>query len=941
MKKSVKSSLSKKSSKAKMNKKISAVHILLAIVALIECLLFITITTYSWIETASSLVIMNGRNSYTDPDTEEYYKNIHINDALYHQVNLTDAADGGNADLTGFYSFTQHFRYGKASSPDGITFYFPKRNNTYTSATSFRLGDTTDYNTSYTYFDFDIYNEIGSRDFYFNDETQAKKDIFTVSDPTGYFEGKTYTDGNQTKNKIDAIRNAMRLSVTATPQNGVSETKVFSYTGGSYTAQNGLNDSQSIIVTPEKIWDYGVGANSSLAQENRKMLFTSPKNKHMKVAVRIWFEATDADFQKAFNITRDNQNPNAFNENDFNAIAGVDINVNLFFGNTSNNFRPMYFDDYTFSNTASIRGRNATLLHASENNSNYIVWFHCYSKDSGENGGYVDFPMSLETTSGGRTRWTADNIPQTLTDYLQNASNDGEYGMTDAQLSGGTSGGTTYDGCYFAYGTYNEATRSFGTPVHQWMLYEKPGSSATEFTYNAYSLTSTANDTTYGIGVWNDTDTMRLLQFKDMATATTQNAFNADGNSATTKNFQFMNYKANSDYNHYHVFVNDADYGTSYADNFQTSVVRKTAAMYYDASNQVFKAYVPASWIVSNSNNKTVYFNYSVNGYFTQAQTNLRWFARYATPTSNNYIYTAVGYQDNHLVDPVSGYSGYYAGVGTWGAVDQVSFSTELIDYDHSSAYRYFIGVKSTIGYGQHEGTEAFYSMIPDTLNAVYNAYVPHGSGVESAGIDFVRYYTHNANMNSNAVIGARWYGNARGSSNSTFYPTVISSSKRVNDYSRGSWRLSVLIDGTYENLIYDTLTDGDGQGKLEYSIDGTTYKPITITEDSSTALSPTTDTNRIDAYRWYVPCQPDATVTYRWTPYKGADGKYGTSDDTSFSFVHDTSMGMYCTVVESPDSMTFQAGSPTQTRLRSLAATGSGFDVAVESGLGEGVMSE
>ena len=151
--KSKDSKKSKKNSKAKsslLKKSVSSVHVLIAVIAIIECLVLLSFTTYSWIESNSSLVIMNGPQTTVE---DAPVVNIDIADTLNYEINLNNDASSV-ADLNTFYRFTENFRYGKTSSPDGIKFFFPKRNNTYTTANTYRKGDTTDYNTSYTYFDF-------------------------------------------------------------------------------------------------------------------------------------------------------------------------------------------------------------------------------------------------------------------------------------------------------------------------------------------------------------------------------------------------------------------------------------------------------------------------------------------------------------------------------------------------------------------------------------------------------------------------------------------------------------------------------------------------------------------------------------------------------------------------------------------------------------------
>ena len=864
-----------KNQRKKANKKaqrsFTFAHLLIAVVAIIECMLLIGFTTYSWIESASSLVIMNGPQSTTTTDNV----NIDISNALNYDVNLD--SNSGSAELITFFSQTKYYRYGKASSCDGKVLYFPKKNNTYTGATTFRKGDTTDYNTSYVYFDFNIKNTVGNKDFYFNDDTPEKQDIFRVTDTTGYFENKNYTinEGgtNQSYNKTEAIRRAMRISIVDTT-GGETNQAIYSPTGKQWTAQNGTAAGSTADAYARKISDYGLNHHTG---DNK--LFTSKKNKDTRVQIRIWFEMNDADFVAAFgnNITSD----------DYKAIAGVQIAINLSLGNADNNFRPFYFDDYTFSNTSGNDGGNLTL-----DNSNYKVWFHCSNPDNPSS--FTDYELTREETSGGRTRWSADNISQTVTDYLSET-------ITDTYLKQ----------CYFGYGP------SVGNDTYRWTLNEQPTRGTTEFIYNAYSLYKN-NSYYYGSGVWNDRSTVRLIQFKDYATMLVPEAFNR-----SSSNFRVIKQNPVQ-----HLFINN--YSTYNSSN--ASYIDNTAAMYYDSTNEIFKSYVPQSWMSSN-----VYFRFNL-GNTGYNGIDLSFGSTPVLSNGTDYIYTALGQDENYTLayydqhNAASGNSNYIApGFGTWGDIELIHLNAELIDYDIKGTDRFKVSIAGT---DIDSTAKESIPMIPDATGMVYSAYIPAGSGVSTSPyLKFVRLN----NVNNNNAVNGRWLSTARGSSD-TYYPVKVNSAAMGSDTTRGYWDLSVLVDGTYENLIYDTLTDGDGQGKLEYSFDGSTY--VTLMEDSSTAGTPTTDDNRISAYRWYVPCSAGETVYYRWTPYYGEDEVFGGTDDTTFVFTHNTSEGLYCVITEPENAVTIAQNTPSEQRrsLRldpDLAETG--FVANVEQSLTEG----
>lgn len=851
----------------KMNQRaLSPVHLLIAVVAIIECLILISFTTYSWIESASSLVIMNGPQSTTTTDNV----NIDIANALNYDVNL-DANSSDNAQLITFFSQTKYYRYGKATSSDGKVLYFPKKNNTNSGATAFRKGDTTDYNTSYAYFDFNIKNNVGNKDFYFNDDTPEKQDIFRVTDTSGYFDNKSYTisEGgtNQTYNKTEAIRRAMRISIVDTSA-GDEHNNIYSPTGKAWYAQN--SSGSRVNAYARKISDYG------LTHNNGDKLFTSKKSKDTRIQIRIWFEMNDADFVTAFG----NGTTADITSDDYKAISGVEIAINLSLGNADNNFRPFYFDDYTFSTTSGNTGGNLTL-----DNPNYKVWFHCSNPDSPSS--FNDFELTRDETSGGRTRWSCENISQTYTDYLSGSISD-----------------TYLKQCYFAVGT------TLGTPVYKWELTEKPTSGTNEFIYNAYSLYK-VNSSYFGSGCWNDRSTVRLVQFKDYATMLVSDAFNR-----SSSNFQVINQNPVQ-----HLFVNN------YSTYHSTNSVKGTAAMYYDSTNEIFKSYVPQSWMSSN-----IYFRFNLdnNGY---NGIDLSFASTPVLSNGTDYIYTALGQDENYTLayynqhNAASGNSNYIApGFGTWGDIELIHLNAELIDYDIKATDRFKVSIAGT---DLDSTAKESIPLIPDATGMVYSAYIPVGSGASTSPyLKFVRLN----NVNNNNSVNGRWLTTARGSSD-TFYPVKVDSAAMGSDTTRGYWDLSVLVDGTYENLIYDTLTDGDGQGRLEYSFDNSTY--VTLTEDSSTAGSPSTDDNRISAYRWYVPCSAGETVYYRWTPYYGDDGVFGGNDDTTFVFTHDTSSGLYCVITEAENAVTIPNNTPSEQR-RSMSLAATGFEANAEQSLSE-----
>ena len=128
-----------RAARERAHRMLSLSHILIAVVALLECCVLLTFTTYSWIESSSSLIIMNGPKSTATTTTDIVNMDI-VGQRKYRTV-LT-SGEATDADLNEFYSKVSYFNLAKASSPDGKTFYFPKENtaNSGKSLNSFRAG---------------------------------------------------------------------------------------------------------------------------------------------------------------------------------------------------------------------------------------------------------------------------------------------------------------------------------------------------------------------------------------------------------------------------------------------------------------------------------------------------------------------------------------------------------------------------------------------------------------------------------------------------------------------------------------------------------------------------------------------------------------------------------------------------------------------------------
>ena len=905
----------KKAFELRQRKKTANLHFVIAIVALIECLMLISFTTYSWIESSSSLIIKNGRQTTVVADTPENYVNLNISDELDYRVNIPEDLEHATfADINEFFSRVKYYELSKCTSADGKTFFFPRRNNTYTGSDTFRKGDTTDFNTSYYYFDFVVKNNTSAgKDFFFDPDTcftvDGNKTIFNATDGDATL-NSTYTYGGETNTRLEALRRAMRMSVTTQVGNGSSDTTVFSVKGTSGyksidpsagVSAAATDSDLTASVTTQNITNYIYREQNNAVVSTK--IFNARRNQETKVSIRIWFDIMDPDFQAAFGF---NTTTHSFDTDLFASIPSAKMGINFALMCTNNDFQPVYFDDYTFSNTA-----NKT--HLTDEQSGYRMWFYAYQpatttpqRDAGE----VWMKMSKDgSSSAEKNRWITSDATVSMMSSDTTEYPDG--GMTSSHIGVAK----------FVYARDTGGTTP-GTILYEWKLPNAPGG---DYYFNAYSYTpystsssgTFANSTKVGVGVWDDGDAnqMMLVKFRDAATASTDNNFN--DTSVASPNFKVMNAKAqsvisNGTAGRYLMFVNHSNESTA-ANNYTAAVAKTTAAMYYDSVNEEFKSYVPRSWLVGNS--AGAYFSYCPDGFYSHYNTASRWFGNAPSLAydGSTYTFNALGFVGNgYLTEHYKGSAYYHVGVGTWGEYEEIKFSTELIDNTNLATYRYYIGIQ---GYANNEGFN-YYALIPNYDHTSFSAYIPSGVGSEGAGINFIRYSDYKGVSGHNGSINGYWYGNRR-YAHTTFYPVKgkvadigTADSDASTMYTRGYWNLSVLVDGTYENLIYDTLSDSDNIGTLEYSLDGTNW-----TEIANNATL--TFTNKIDRYRFYAPAETSNTgiVYWKWTPYVA--GTYTVTennttstvsyDDTVFTYEHDLSTGIYKVITEPVDEVVDQ----------------------------------
>lgn len=814
-----------KNRRMKAKRMLSAAHVLIAVVAIIECLILLVFTTYSWIETSSSLVIKNGIHTTTiDND-------MPIADALNYHYTIPASGsvtpDADDPDLNANFSFVKYYQLCKTSSPDGATFYFPKSNTTHG---NYRLGDTTDYNTSYIYFDVEVENlKSVTQGFYF-----TSADIFSIDGET------SLTSGQQA-----ALLNAMRLSIQT------DDDRPSIYARESKTV-NAINNTTNGIIAAQSLAFSGYTSSSSSDDK----LFTVTSGNSTKVSFRIWLEMNDlfAPGTDFYGQASDS----AIMKNLYNTQIKVNFDLN-YAETTAVRF---YFDDYSFMTTGANKGAHLTTLDPT-----YIMYFY-----DGSAGKYYPMCLSSSGSANAPARWVTANSIGTASATIPET----------AVRSGGSIVSTNgKNNSYFVYASNNRMSSVGGTTAptgfkYKWKL---DGRSAPVFPtgqkyiFNGFSVAktdATVSTTSIGngLGDWNKNNSATLLQFKDETTALNGASYNATSAGANTN---IISSNPSAGIFAYKAMTNDA--GTTISRyNYTNSV----AALYLDDDDGYYKCFVPSTWL-GNATPNIFYFSSGTYAVTTASHLNstsstdtlsnvactMYWNA--AEPNGN--VYTALGTISDTPYANISG-STMLAGIGTWYETTPVSFDSELLDTDLAGTNKYKVSF---------DGTNYYHLVGNDACNT-FSAHVPVGYA-----LNFSR-----TNSSNNTVY---WSGGTRNPVNDTvFYATSLTSG--TPDYGTGQWHIAVFVDGTFEHLVYDTVVTGytdsagnPGHGQLLYSFDGANYYDITgerLDDYRWYVPDAMTSDNETIWYRW-IPYngtifeyRQDLSDGIYYVVVEGADPSYG-----------------------------------------------------------------
>lgn len=262
-----------KNSITKKNK--SRYGLLLSVVALIEVLMIIIVSTYSWVETISSIKITNAIGKI---DTYTYTNA---------EIGTGTGYSGNPIDLSKYFRASGNVHISSASSADGDEFYFPQVANAGAKSNSYRKGTINDKNTNYIRFSFRVQAKGTNANFYFD-----KVPTFKIGDTV-------VTD--------NSIRVAVSISDSVDSE---GSTSVYSY--NAVDSENVVGNVDGTKVATTKIHAFSDYVNNGDDEAN--VLFTVPKDGEKIITLTLWLQDPEKTAEYA---------GKAITANDFKIVTGV------------------------------------------------------------------------------------------------------------------------------------------------------------------------------------------------------------------------------------------------------------------------------------------------------------------------------------------------------------------------------------------------------------------------------------------------------------------------------------------------------------------------------------------------------------------------------------------------------------------------------------------
>ena len=236
-----------------IKKKNSRYGLLLSVVALIEVLMILLVSTYSWVETISSIEITNGVGKI-----DQYtYTNAEIGTGVGYS--------GTPINLNEYFRASGNVHLATASSADGDNFFFPQvaKAGANTKTNLYRKGTINDKNTNYIRFSF-IVKAVGtSASFYFSNV------------PTFKIGG--------TEVKDNSVRLAISISDSVNSEGSTSV-----YSNKAVDIDNVVGDVDGTTVTTTRIRAFSDFDNKDDDESN--VLFTVPKGGEKVITLTLWLQ---------------------------------------------------------------------------------------------------------------------------------------------------------------------------------------------------------------------------------------------------------------------------------------------------------------------------------------------------------------------------------------------------------------------------------------------------------------------------------------------------------------------------------------------------------------------------------------------------------------------------------------------------------------------------
>lgn len=232
---------------ALINGRASRKNFILTVVALVEIIMIMVVSTFAWVETTSSLEIKGTGNI----DTITYnIANIGSSESYANKsINLSDYfRNAGNVHLS------------PASSADGTNIYFPVAGRSGDTSNTYRKGNVDDKNVNYISFAFDLKAATSDSDFYF-----AKTPVIKV-------------DGEEVNT------NDIRIAITA-----LGKTTIYS---------NTENTTEEVVSSVEgtksdtSVEAFSKHVNSDSAPDNTE-LFEVKSGATERIIISLWLQKTD------------------------------------------------------------------------------------------------------------------------------------------------------------------------------------------------------------------------------------------------------------------------------------------------------------------------------------------------------------------------------------------------------------------------------------------------------------------------------------------------------------------------------------------------------------------------------------------------------------------------------------------------------------------------